>query len=260
MLYVQSNCRKHSCNLCCNFCRLEFRGFLMWMEQHFQIMKSCSPGTRLNTFSHRSRNVARTEWVTWFWLQSILCVALSKFANIGPTCIVHMVSPSEGSLMNVYWLHSWSVSRLAHSGSHLVALQGRGKVFPILVKDGTLYTCTQIVAPSIIKEGVKTMPIPGLGLCQLPCLVLLLHLRSASHISAHHIPYTLIWIWLFYSAECNWWGLVKLKISFFLSTCWPPSPKMSSTISWQRLSIAVVYCQRLTFQISLNFFVLHFAF
>ena len=108
MLYVQSNCRKHSCNLCCNFCRLEFRGILMWMEQHFQIMKSCSPGTRLNTFSHRSRNVARTEWVTWFWLQSILCVALCKFANIGPTCIVHIVSPSEGSLMNVYWLHSWS--------------------------------------------------------------------------------------------------------------------------------------------------------
>ena len=237
MLYVQSNCRKHSCNLCCNFCRLEFRGILMWMEQHFQIMKSCSPGTRLNTFSHRSRNVARTEWVTWFWLQSILCVALSKFANIGPTCIVHMVSPSEGSLMNVYWLHSWSVSRLAHSGSHLVALQGRGKVFPILVKDGTLYTCTQIVAPSTIKEGSKQCWYLVSGCasslasyCCCTCAQLHIYLLTIYHIH---------WYGFGFFTQPNATGedLWNWKLAFFSppvdlppQKCRPPSPDKDSQL------------------------------
>ena len=61
-----------------------------------------------------------------------------------------MVSPSEGSLMNVYRLHSWKYSWSPHSDDpgDLAALQGRGKVFPILVKGGTLDTRAQLVAPS----------------------------------------------------------------------------------------------------------------
>merc|ERR1719365_420879 len=92
-----------------------------------------------------------------------------------------MVPPSEGSFMNVYRLHcahGLPLRRLIYEcvpAAFLAALQGRGKVFPILVKGGTLNTRAQLVTPC-------------LWLWELPCLVLLLHLlASFSKNIVHHL-------------------------------------------------------------------------
>ena len=106
-----------------------------------------SPGTGWHKSSHRSHNVARTEWAVHFiwelkhppsWLEPALCTS----------------SPPQRAR---WWMYTGCIPDHEHLSivqfwsyfpHHLVALEGRRIVFPILVKDWALYTCAQLIAPS----------------------------------------------------------------------------------------------------------------
>ena len=105
-----------------------------------------SPGTGWHKSSHRSHNVARTEWAVHFiwelkhtsWSEPALCTS----------------SPPQRAR---WWMYTDCIPDHEHLSivqfrsylpHHLVALEGRRIVFPILVKDWALYTCAQLIAPS----------------------------------------------------------------------------------------------------------------